>query len=177
MTKNLVGRLPRRRSTWIVLGAGAVALAVALALFQPWKLWVNQTVDEALPVAAAGPTPSAGLAELARGTFVSHEHATTGTARVLQGGDGSRYLRLENLATSNGPLLKVWLTDATVRTGSDGWHVFDDGRHLDLGALKGNKGSQNYPLPPGVDLATFHSVTVWCARFHVSFGAAELARP
>jgi hypothetical protein len=31
---------------------------------------------------------------------------------VLHTGDGARYLRLDNLDTSNGPLLKVWLSDA-----------------------------------------------------------------
>jgi hypothetical protein len=41
--------LIRRPVTWIVLTAGAVAAVAALALFQPWKLWVDQTVNEALP--------------------------------------------------------------------------------------------------------------------------------
>jgi hypothetical protein len=52
--------------------------------------------------------------------------------------------------------------------------VFDDGRHVDLGDLKGNIGSSNYPIPPDVDLATLPGVSIWCARFHVSFAAAEL---
>nr|BFE70078.1 hypothetical protein GCM10020092_033790 [Actinoplanes digitatis] len=111
---------------------------------------------------------------IARGTFVSHEHDTTGTVRVVRGPDGSRHLRIEDLDTSNGPALKVWLTDAPVLAGRDGWYVFDDGRHVDLGALKGNKGSQNYPIPAGVDLSAYRSVSIWCARFRVSFGAAQL---
>jgi hypothetical protein len=52
--------------------------------------------------------------------------------------------------------------------------VFDHSRHVDLGPLKGNKGSQNYPLPADLDLTRYRSVTIWCARFHVSFGAADL---
>lgn len=83
-------------------------------------------------------------------------------------------LRIEDLDTSNGPALRVWVTDAPVVQGREGWFVFDDGRHVDLGALKGNIGSQNYPLPAGVDLAELHSVSIWCDRFNVSFGAAEL---
>jgi hypothetical protein len=58
--------------------------------------------------------------------------------------------------------------------GRDGWHVFDDGRYVDLGDLKGNIGSSNYPIPPDVDVAELSSVTVWCARFAVSFAAAAL---
>jgi hypothetical protein len=87
--------------------------------------------------------------------------------------DGSRVLRLENLSTSNGPALHVWLTDQPVIDGKDGWNVFDDGRYLDLGDLKGNLGSSNYPVPTA-DLAGFTSVTIWCDRFNVSFGAATL---
>jgi hypothetical protein len=183
----LIPGVLRRRVTWLVIGAAVVAvLAVALPLFQPWKLWIDRTVNEAPPAAAApGPAVSADPAGpidrpidrpvvLAQGAFISHEHATTGTARVLRAPDGSRYLRLEDLDTSNGPLLKVWLTDAPVRAGSAGWRVFDDGRHIDLGPLKGNIGDQNYPLPADLDLATYRSVSIWCARFHVSFGAAAL---
>ena len=83
-------------------------------------------------------------------------------------------MRPGRLDTSNGPVLKVWLSDAPLRTGKAGWHVFGVGQHVDLGRLKGNKGSQNYPIPPGVDVTRLNSVTVWCARFHVSFGAAPL---
>ena len=45
---------------------------------------------------------------------------------------------------------------------------------VDLGDLKGNIGSSNYPVPPDADLTTLRSVSIWCARFHVSFAAAEL---
>jgi hypothetical protein len=63
-----------------------------------------------------------------------------------------------------------------VKEGQAGWHVFDDGEYVSLGKLKGNKGSQNYTLPDGIDLARYTSVSIWCDRFDVSFGAAELAR-
>jgi len=83
-------------------------------------------------------------------------------------------LRLEGLDTSDGPALHVWLSDQPVRTGPSGWGVFDDGAHADLGDLKGNRGDQNYPVPASVDLGRLTSVSIWCARFHVSFGAAAL---
>ncbi len=83
-------------------------------------------------------------------------------------------LRLEGLDTSNGPDLRVWLSDAAVVEGRDGWSVFDDGAWLDLGPLAGNQGSSNYVVPPGTDLAVLSSVSIWCARFRVSFGAAAL---
>jgi hypothetical protein len=112
---------------------------------------------------------------VARGTLISHEHATTGEALIIEREDGSRVLRLEGLDTSNGPDLHVWLTDAPVIEGTDGWFVFDDGAYVDLGPLKGNVGNQNYPIPDDVSLEDLTSVSIWCARFAVSFGAAELA--
>jgi hypothetical protein len=70
---------------------------------------------------------------------------------------------------------EAWLTVAPVRTGDAGRRVFDDGRHLNLGQLKGNQGSQNYRVPENADLGQYRSVTIWCDRFNVSFGAATLA--
>ena len=111
--------LIRHPATWLVLAAGAAVAAVALALFQPWKLWVDQSVHEALP-SAAQPAAAGGSTVLAHGTFISHEHPTTGTVRIVRTPDGVRYLRLEDLDTSNGPLLKVWLSDAPVMSGTAG---------------------------------------------------------
>jgi hypothetical protein len=177
--------LVRRPVAITALAIACLVAVTALAWFQPWKLWVDQTVSEAPPGQAqtanpsADPTPSVAPVQpvdpavLAQGRFISHEHTTTGTVRVLLS-NGNRYLRLDDLDTSNGPLLKVWLTDVPVVEGEAGWRVFDDGHHIDLGALKGNKGSQNYSIPADVDLARYRSVTIWCERFHVSFGAAEL---
>ncbi|GHB87697.1 hypothetical protein GCM10010348_00670 [Streptomyces anthocyanicus] len=178
---------------------GALALAVVggtvgLYWFQPWKLWQDETVDEALPgavttasppgavttspppAAAPSPTRDAGPRTVAGGELVSHEHSTSGTAQLVRLTDGSHVVRLENLDTSNGPDVHVWLTDAPVKEGKAGWHLFDDGEYVDLGKLKGNKGSQNYDVPADVDPSRYTSVSVWCDRFNVSFGAAELAR-
>ncbi|PAZ10702.1 electron transporter [Streptomyces sp. SA15] len=175
-----------------VLVVAVVGVGFGLYWFQPWKLWQDETVDEALPgvVEAAEPpeaapeaAPSAnssaspsGPRTLAGGELISHEHATSGTVKLVRLADGSHVVRLENLDTSNGPDLRVWLTDAPVKEGRAGWHVFDDGEYVSLGKLKGNKGSQNYAVPADVDPARYSSVSIWCDRFDVSFGAAELAR-
>jgi hypothetical protein len=173
--------LLRRPVVRILIGVAAVLVVAGLLVFEPWKLVVDERVDEAAPVAAAPPAAEpvapAAPAEpvvLARGELISHEHASSGSVVVLELPDGSRVLRLEDLNTSNGPDLQVWITDAPVIEGSDGWHVFDDGRYVDLGDLKGNIGSSNYPIPPEVDLAQLNSVSIWCKRFAVSFAAAAL---
>ena len=174
-----------RRMAWVRRPVVAVPLAlvllagfgVAMAAFQPWKIFVDSVVVEAVPTAPsdAGGGSAAEPVTLATGSFISHEHETTGSVSILRLADGTRVLRLEDLSTSNGPDLKVWLTDAPVIEGTEGWRVFDDGAWVDLGALKGNVGSQNYAIPADVDLAQLTSVSIWCDRFDVSFGAAELA--
>ena len=70
--------------------------------------------------------------------------------------------------------LRVWLSDQPVKPGTAGWKVFDDGRWVELGRLKGNKGNQVYDVPRDADLKALRSVTIWCKRFAVSFGAAAL---
>ena len=172
-------RRPRRRVRPALVAAAVVAglllAGVGAYLFQPWKLFVDDVVDDPLPGAVANADGSAsGLDVLASGRFVSHEHDTTGTVRVLRLPDGERILRIDDLDTSNGPALRVWITDAELVDGRGGWFVFDDGRYVDLGALRGNVGDQNYPLPAAVDLDELTSVSIWCERFSVSFGAAEL---
>jgi len=149
---------------------------VGALVFEPWKLFVDQRVEEAPPAAAAAPVGGAPADQvvLARGQLISHEHESSGSVVVYRLADGSRVLRVEDLQTSNGPALHVWLADAPVVEGSAGWYVFDDGRYVDLGALKRNI-SSNYLIPPDVDLAALPSVSIWCARFHVSFAAARLS--
>jgi hypothetical protein len=88
--------------------------------------------------------------------------------------DGSHLLELVDLSTSNGPDLRVWLSDQPVLAGRQGWRVFDDGQRVELGRLKGNQGNQAYAIPAGTDLDELQSVAIWCKRFAVSFGAAPL---
>ncbi|GAA1554569.1 DM13 domain-containing protein [Actinomadura kijaniata] len=167
-----MGRLLRR--TWVRVGLVAFVLAggVGLYLTQPWRLFFDRTVHESAPAAVA--TASGAPQVVASGTFVSHEHATRGRASVVRLPDGGRVLRIEGLDTSDGPDLRVWLSDQPVREGRAGWFAFGEGRHVELGKLKGNKGDQNYTVPADADLARLTSVSIWCKRFGVSFGAAAL---
>ncbi|MGY1717160.1 DM13 domain-containing protein [Geodermatophilus sp. SYSU D01106] len=172
-----------RPRTWILLGAVvAVVLAVVtLVWFQPQKLFYDSRVDEALPtVAADAPSPSAAApgapvapaapVDLATGTFVSREHETVGTARLVQLADGQVVVRLEGFETSNGPALFVYLS----RNPAGGEEAAFDDEAVDLGALKGNVGDQNYAVPAGVDATGYTSVVIWCDRFDAAFGAADL---
>jgi len=175
----------RRPLLWVAVPVLALVAGVGLYWFQPWKLVTDRTVNEQL---ATLPEPSSSVslppasesasapraAVVRQGRFISHEHHTSGLARVILKPDGSRVLELVGLDTSNGPDLRVWLSDQPVRTGADGWRVFDDGKWLELGKLKGNKGDQTYAIPAGANLDQLDSAAIWCKRFAVSFGAAGL---
>jgi len=171
-------RLLRTPLTWLVLGLLGIGGAAGLYWFQPWRLVTDTEINETLTVAgpASAPSTAAGPAAsvVGEGAFVTHEHATTGTARLVRDADGGHRLEIAGLDTSDGPDLRVWLTDQPVRTGRAGWRVFDDGRWVELGRLKGNRGDQVYRIPGDVDPGGFRSVSIWCKRFAVSFGAAPL---
>lgn len=186
------------RAKWFWgIGAGlAVAVAVAGALvFQPWLLFIDVRVDDEIPaaVATAEPAPDptasadmepveqitpaapAGPVDLLTGSFISHEHTTTGSVRVIENPDGTRQLAIVGLDTSNGPDVHVWLSAGPVVEGTDGWFTAGGYDHIDLGPIKGNIGDQLYDIPADVDLSVFRSVDLWCVQFGVSFGAAALA--
>ena len=169
----------------IIAGVALVGLAVGALIFKPWLLFIHVSVDEALPVVQPSPATSgepsatatpeaAGPVQLSVGQLISHEHETSGTVRIIENPDGTRVLTLENLSTSNGPDVHVWLAAAPVVPGTDGWFLADDAAWVDLGLIKGNLGNQVYEIPADVDLAAYPSVYLWCAQFAVSFGAAAL---
>jgi hypothetical protein len=170
---------------WIVAGLALVVLLVGLWAFEPWRVWTSSEVDEPLPSVAVadeskpvpgepGPTTPVEpqLVELASGTFEDAEHGTSGTARVIELSDGRRFVRFEDLASSDGPDLHVWVTD---RPSGGDWGSYDDGRYLELGELKATHGNQNYEIPDGADLGGLRSVVIWCDRFNVAFGTAPVA--
>lgn len=143
-------------------------------LLRPELLFVSKTVHEEFPAGAPiepkAPTGKAA-ATLLTGNFHGVAHETRGVATIYQLPDGGRTLRLTEFETSNGPDVRVYLVAAA-----------DAGDHetvkragfIDLGAMKGNRGEQNYDVPDHADLEKYRSVTIWCRRFSVNFATAPL---
>lgn len=176
-------RSSRSRGRWWFTAAAIVAIGTAafvLVWFQPQKLWIDERASEPVPEAAptsasdGESTPSSTVpAEprvVATGSFVSREHHTAGTARVLVLADGRRVVRLEALDTSNGPDLYVYLSSNRAHGPAD---AFDD-EYVSLGRLKANHGDQNYELPADAAIDRLATVVIWCDRFNAVFGAADL---
>lgn len=180
-----------RRHPWVtaeVALLGAAVAAFVVVYFAPQDLLLDTAANDAFPRATIVPVTSSPLGRetpsshspaptrpsvLVRGTFRSGEHHTTGTALLLKLPDHRVFLRLEDLDTSNGPDVRIWLSAADAQSSDE---TVQHARYVDLGGLKANHGNQNYVVPTGTDLPRYRSVVVWCRRFEVVFGAAPLRR-
>jgi hypothetical protein len=148
-----------------------VAIVVAAGLwylFRPEKLFINQRVNEAAPLAVTGSAQPAFT-----GLLSSKLHPTSGRATVYKAADGTMSLRLTDFSTSNGPDVHVVLaanSDPGLKNNVPGKAL----QSIEVGALKGNQGDQEYGLPAHVDLAQYDTVVIYCVRFRAVFGSAKL---
>ena len=167
------------RRRWLaapVLGAWLVTSTV-VGGFLLWTSSVDRVADEEVvnaPTADGTPAPSesmepaavteaAGPRLLAGGRFRDGAHPTSGRAALVERPDGTRVLTLTRFDTDPGPDLRVYVVP--------GGGSSVDGA-VDLGALKGNKGDQQYAVPSS---APDGAVVIWCRAFSVAFGSARLA--
>jgi hypothetical protein len=127
-------------------------------------------VSEAAP-AGLSSEPEA----LYTGKLEGKVHLTSGRATVYKTADGKQYLRLSDFTTSNGPDVHVLLARAEDQA-LDAAIVKGEFDSVELGALKGNQGDQNYDLPANVDLNKYQAVAIYCERFHAIFGVAKLEK-
>ncbi len=161
---------------------GRLAQLVPLALVA-WFLIIplvrETTVDEALPAVGSvaeqsAPAPSAGAApaapaapvERGRGTFKPLDHTVSGSAVLLDLGQGSRTVRFENFTVQPGPDYVVWVVPGQDAQRPDGG--------AELGALKGTKGSQNYAIPAQFSPSGPVTVLIWCRAFQVPIAHATI---
>jgi hypothetical protein len=131
---------------------------------------VNERVVRVSPPAAdeGAAAERARNVLLRRGRFEPVAHAVTGTATTIRRARGGRVLTLTGFEVDNGPDLRVYLVAGPARDESE----VDDFR--DLGALKGNKGDQQYELGREIDLDRYRTVVIWCRAFSVNFARAPL---
>jgi len=69
-----------------------------------------------------------------------------------------------------------WDDDCLPMVDDDDNFLKTNTERVDLGALKGNQGDQNYEVPAGTDLGKFKTVSIFCERFNANFGAAPLQK-
>lgn len=146
----------------VVLG---IALFAAWYAFRPERLLVNRRINEAFPAAS----DSSHIIE--SGNFSGVMHPTTGTATIYRLGDGTLMLRFTNFRTSNGPDVHVYLVASEDAKDTE---TVKRAAFIDLGTMKGNIGDQNYALGTDFDFSKYRTVSIWCKRFAINFGAAPL---
>jgi Electron transfer DM13 len=156
-----------------VLGTYLV-VAVAVGVYLGRSQFVDDVVNERVvsvspPVTedAEGAAPPRNVL-LAQGSFEPVAHSVRGTARVIRT-PRRRVLTLTGFEVDNGPDLRVYVVAGPARSEEE----VDE--FTDLGALKGNKGNQQYDLPGEIDLDRSHTVVIWCRAFSVNFARAPLS--
>ena len=174
--------LPR----WARAFAAVIAVAgLGLAYWLISPLFINVSVNEALPGAATTATPStaattttttatssADLTSLGAGAFYDVVHdGVKGKATLYKQADGSIILRLTGFRVLNGPDLYVYGSSLTKPGAGD----VNASNSVILGKLKGNVGDQNYQVPAGTPLEKLKSIVIWCKTFSVNFASASIS--
>lgn len=187
-----------------LIGAAVIVVIAGAAfgwwLLSP--LFLNTTVEEEFPFSATADMPVGmtqteaedimqGMAKvdmeemedmpdemaqavaLASGMFKDADsfHKGSGTATIYRLPDGMGALRFENLDVTNGPDLRVLLS---THPDPQNKAELNEAGYIHIEKLKGNRGNQNYELPPDADLESFGSVIIYCMPFHVIFSVAPL---
>ena len=176
MLRSTIRRHPRLTLLAALALLAAAALPVVAFAIVPALVRSTLVEDLPVPLATSAPVPITGQAvpsaplvlveTLLTGQLVRINAADygSGTVRIVRIG-ADRIVRFDGVDIAGAPDTYVYLSDR-----SDG----TPGTFVNLGRLKATNGSFNYPIPATVDLATVHSVVVWCRQFTVTITFAEL---
>lgn len=98
-------------------------------------------------------------------------HQGRGTASIYWFSDTQQYLRFEDFQVTNGPDLRVILSQQdTPRTSAETLLP----AYVDLGPLQSPTGAQNYQIPVDDDLAKYKSVVIYSTSLNIVFSSAPL---
>jgi hypothetical protein len=156
--------------TFLIAAVLGLAGGVALGIFvYPYIFLADIVATEKVDKPATGVERTL----LARGTFVHANpsdpiHYGKGRVTVYEG-----LLHLEpDFEVGPGPKFHVYLVPEREVVPSTN---VERSMFVDLGRLKAFKGSQNYEIPAGIDIAKYGSVVIWCEQFGVLISPAKLA--
>jgi hypothetical protein len=167
----------RRPQLRVSVLAAYLLTAVVVGGYLGRSTFLDDEVNERVVTVSPRPAAAADTAPrdrprnvlLGRGNFEPVAHAVEGTATTIRRASGGNVLTLTDFEVDNGPDLRVYLVAGPARNEGE----VDDS--VDLGALKGNKGNQQYELPRGLDVDRYSTVVVWCRAFSVNFARAPLS--
>jgi hypothetical protein len=163
---------------WDAAALLAIAITALFVLVVPTLR--DKTVVETFPNAAAEPTTAPTGAHDATAapsttrpapTRISTAelrgigHDATGTASIYRRADGSSVVALEDIDIEPGPDYRVFVVRGEDRE--------RPGDAAELGALRGNQGTQYYQVPGGTEPGPGWTVLVWCRAFGVPIANAS----
>jgi len=109
--------------------------------------------------------------QLQNQAFFKKKYKIKGTWSIVER-DGTQYVAFsDDFKTKNGPDLKIFLSP-TSSEAVKGKNAIDGS--LNLGALKSNKGAQEYEIPAGTDLSQYATVLVHCEAYAILWGGGAL---
>jgi hypothetical protein len=171
----------------IRLVGSALALAVAVAACtgggsspSPSDAMMEASPSDAMMEASPSPSdammeasPSDAMAAttVAKGTFHPVDGTARGTAALFHQPDGSFRVTFEDFSIASAAGTHVILVPAMDVT-RDG--DVDTMTIVDLGALKGTTGMQDFVVPASADAMTYHSVVLWDTEMGHAIAAAPL---
>lgn len=163
--------MSRFKGLLVFLGGGVLGVGAGFAL----GIFVYPFIFLADIVGAERVEDAARRKVIARGTFIHANpadpiHYGKGGVTLYEG-----LLHLEqDFEVGPGPKFHVYLVPQASVVPST---AVAKTMYVDLGRLKAFKGSQNYPVPAGVDPARYGSAVIWCEQFGVLISPARLAAP
>jgi hypothetical protein len=136
-----------------------VAPASAVVAVKPTT--TTTSPPQAVAATPAAPAPAAsGPQRLRSGSFRGIDHRAEGTVVIYRQPDGRYVIGLEDIDIQPGPDYDLYLVPGENREDTKGG--------VRLGDLRGNRGTQFYEVPAGVDLKDGPwTVLVWCQTFAV----------
>ena len=105
------------------------------------------------------------------GDFVRKSKRLKGSWTVEQRGEKTFIVFADDFRAANGPDLKIFLSPKSIANAT-GKNAVDGS--INIGELKKTKGTQEYEVPAGINLADFGSVLVHCEAYSVLWGGGDL---
>jgi hypothetical protein len=169
--------LPRFvRNGWIRVGilfVVAVGLSVALVLpsvrdtkvVESFPAPARATATSG-PAGSAPPSTAAAPIRVAAGALAGIDHDATGEAVLYEQADGTHVVGLEGIDVEPGPDYLVYLVPGVDR-------AEPGGEAVELDRLRGNQGTQYYPVPAGTNVEAGNvTILIWCRAFAVPIANA-----
>lgn len=109
------------------------------------------------------------------GSFVSGEHTTQGTVRLMSEKEQTIIKLDSDFKTSEmGPDLVVILhrSEDVIGSTKPPAYAIQEGDYVVIAPLNKFSGMQEYIVPENINLAEYKSVAIWCRKFNATFGSA-----